>query len=399
MRVSGAEIVASGGMFVFGIVVAMLGAVLPLVSEPLGLGLDSAGHLFLALNGAILVGSLAVGLVVDRFGFRGPLVLGPVVIALALVLVPAAGSFVSLVAAVTLLGLGGSTTNAGPNILVADLYGEPRAKNAALNRVGVFFGLGALFLPFLMGALLGHLGLRSLLLVAAGLAAVVGLGATLPRLPPAKRPHGSSVGETLGLLTHPTVAVLGAVMFFDAGSEMLTCGYLTTFLTRKAGASVQEASWVLAGYWLALMAARVLLGRLLLKVPGEVLLPLTGAGAAAALGLVSLEPTLPVTAALFILTPFFYAGVIPTALGLAGAAEPQRSGAVFGLLFSISVVGAMLVPWVGGQLAAVHGLRVVPLLGAAGFALVVAFSLWARRLRTETPAPTTAEPQTPTEGR
>jgi fucose permease len=64
-------------MFLFGIVVALLGAVLPLVSAPLGLGLDAIGNLFVALNGAILAGSLAVGLVVDRFGYRGVLTGGP----------------------------------------------------------------------------------------------------------------------------------------------------------------------------------------------------------------------------------------------------------------------------------------------------------------------------------
>ena len=155
----GAEAAASGGMFLFGIVVALLGAVLPLVSAPLGLSLDAIGNLFVALNGAILAGSLAFGLVVDRFGYRGALTGGPLLIGTALVLVARAGTPLALAAAVALLGLGGSALNSSTNALVADLHPEPRAKAAALNRLGVFFGLGALLLPFLIGTLLDRLGL------------------------------------------------------------------------------------------------------------------------------------------------------------------------------------------------------------------------------------------------
>ena len=66
-----AEAAAYGGLFLFGIVVALLGAVLPLVSAPLGLGLDDAGNLFVVLNGAILAGSLVFGLMVGPLRLPG----------------------------------------------------------------------------------------------------------------------------------------------------------------------------------------------------------------------------------------------------------------------------------------------------------------------------------------
>jgi MFS family permease len=190
MRVGASEATAFGGMFLFGIVIALLGAVLPLVSEPLGLGLASAGDLFVALNGAILLGSVLVGLVIDRFGYRGPMVVGPLLIAVALVWVSRAGTPLALAGAVALLGLGGSAMNGAPNALVAELYDKPRPKAAALNRLGVFFGFGALVLPFLIGALVAHLGLGPLLLGAAGLSVLMAFLSTLPRLPPARHPDG-----------------------------------------------------------------------------------------------------------------------------------------------------------------------------------------------------------------
>jgi fucose permease len=380
VRVGGSEAVAFGSMFLFGIVVALLGAVLPLVSGPLGLDLEEMGDLFVVLNGAILVGSLVVGVVIDRFGYRGPLTLGPLVIGVALVLVWRSGTPLELAGAIALLGLAGSAMNAAPNSLVADLYADDKVKAAALNRLGIFFGFGALFLPLLIGALLGRLGLGALLLFSAGLCVVVSALATLPRLPPAKQPDGLRPGEALALLRHPLVVVLGTLLFFEAGNEMLVGGYLTTFLTRETGASVARASWVLAAYWVALMTGRLLLGRVLLRIPGAALMPAMGAGAAAAVALVPPAPGFWAKSALFVLSAFCLSGVVPTTLGVAGTALPARTGTLFGLLFALSVVGSMAVPWVGGQAAAAHGLGVIPVLGAGGYVAVMLLALWAHRL-------------------
>ena len=380
MTLRATEAAAFGGMFLFGIVVALLGAVLPLVSAPLGLGLEAVGNLFVALNGAVLAGSLSIGLVIDRFGYRGPLTGGPLLMAAALVLVAGAETPLVLAGALALLGLGGSALNGASNALVADLHTERKAKAAALNRVGVFFGFGALFLPFLIGTLLGQLGLATLLLLASGLCVAVGGLSGLPHLPPPKQPEGLSLAGAVGLLRHPLIAVLGALFFFQSGTEMLLAGYLTTFLTQETGASVRAASGVLASYWAALMAGRMLLGHVLERVPGLRLVPLMAGGAAAALALAVIAPGfLPATVS-FVVTAFAFAGIIPTTLGVAGAALPARTGTVFGLLFSLAVTGAMIVPWVAGQLAAASSVRVVPVLGVAGFAAVLLLALWAGRL-------------------
>jgi FHS family glucose/mannose:H+ symporter-like MFS transporter len=374
------EAAAFGGMFLFGMVVALLGAVLPLVSTPLGLSLAAVGNLFVALNGAILAGSLAFGIVVDRFGYRVALTGGPLVIATALAFVARAGTPAALAGAIALLGLGGSALNGATNALVADLHPEPRVKAAALNRLGVFFGLGALFLPFSIGTLLEHLGLRPLLLGAAGIAVLTGTFAAFPPYPAAKQPEGLSLADARAVLRHPLVAILGTLLFFQAGTEMLLSGYLTTFLTSETGATIRAASLVLAGFWVALITARVLLGRLLLRVSALDVVPLMAACAAAALALATVAPGFPAAAGLLLVAAFALSGITPTILGVAGAALPARTGTVFGLLFSLAVTGAMIVPWAAGHLAAAFGVPVVLVLGAAGFAVVTLLALRARRL-------------------
>ena len=68
---------AYAGMFVFGIVMALFGASLPALAGRLEFQVADIGTLFLAMNGAMLVSSLALGLAMDRFGMKPPLALGP----------------------------------------------------------------------------------------------------------------------------------------------------------------------------------------------------------------------------------------------------------------------------------------------------------------------------------
>jgi fucose permease len=369
------EAAAFGGMFLFGIVMALLGAVLPLVSLPLGLELGDVGNLFLVMNGAMLAGSLAIGPALDRFGFRSALAGGPLLIAAALALVAQAGAPGTLVGAVALLGLGGAAVNSAANTLVSDLHQDPKAKGAALNRLGVMFGFGALFLPFLIGVVVEAFGLASILLAAAALCALVSLFSATPTYPAAKQARGLSLAGALAVLRDPLVPTLGVLLFFQSGNEFLLGGYLTTFLTRESGASVQAASWVLAGYWAAFMVARTLLGRVLIRIPGVRLVPLMAALAAAMLALAAVASGFPAAAVSLLVAAFALAGIFPTVLGLAGAQLPERSGTVFGVLFTLALTGGMTVPWVAGHVAAAAGVRAVPLLGAGGFVAVALLAL------------------------
>ena len=64
-----------------------------------------------------------------------------------------------------------------------------------------------------------------------------------------------------------------------------------------------------------------------------------------------------------------YGPIFPTTLAIAGDRYSQRAGTVFGLLFSIALVGGMTFPWAVGQVSQRVGVRagmIVPGLGALG---------------------------------
>jgi fucose permease len=348
-------------MFLFGIAAALLGATLPLLSERLEIGLGRVGTLFLVMNACILASSFALGALQDRHGMKPPLVAGPLVAGAALLVVAHADSYGQLVLAVALLGLGGSALNSAPNALVADLHEDPARKGAALNFLGLFFGFGALFMPFAIGLLLRAAGLRGILYAAAGLCLVVAVANALPSYPPPKQAGGLSVGEMVRFVRDPFVLLLGAMLAFQSGNEFILGGYATTLLTREVGMGVAAASYALAGYWAALMLTRAWLGRGHSPLSGPRLVVASAVASAAAVGLLLTAASPPLAVAMTVAVGATLAGIFPTVLAVAGARFPAHSGTVFGLLFTMALAGGMTLPWVTGQLAAAWGLR--PALG------------------------------------
>ena len=370
---------AYSGMFVFGIVMALLGAILPAMAERLEFQVTDIGTLFLVMNGAMLAASLVLGLAMDRFGIKPPLAIGAFLVAAALVIVARATALSDLLAAVVLLGIGGGALNGGTNTLVADLHEDPQQKNAALNLLGVFFGFGALLLPFAIGALLARFSLAALLLAAAIPCGLVGLFASTLRFPPPKQGHRLPVADMPRFLRDPLVVVLACLLFFQSGVEFTLGGFIATYLTREMSASVSQASWVLTAFWAAIMGTRIVLSRVASRTsPHQVLLSCAcGALVGALVAAAANSPALAFVG--IVMMGMSLAGVFPAALGIAGARFETHSGTVFGILFTVALAGGMTLPWTAGQVGGIAGLRSVFLLVAFSYAAILALSRAAAR--------------------
>lgn len=361
---------------------ALLGAVLPVVSAELGFGMARAGDLLALMNLAMLVFSLLIGPALDRFGFRLPLIAAPLLAAAGLAQVAYASGYNQLLVAAPLLGAGGAILNTATNALTADLYPEPKQKNAALNRLGVFFGFGALGLPLAIGRLIETTGLRPVLLGAAALVLAPSVAAAALRFPDPKQSRALALRQVLTRERTPLVALFAVLLFFQSGAEFVIGGFLPTFLTKEIGATLPAASYLFAGYWAALIVARVVLSRLLLGIPGELLVPICAAGSLlVTTGIIAAQTLVPAGVAVIALG-FSISGIFPTVLGLAGAAFRDASGTIFGLLFTVALTGGMAAPWLAGRLAEAAGLRWgLSVLTVAFTGIVIISLLIARRLR------------------
>jgi fucose permease len=202
--------------------------------------------------------------------------------------------------------------------------------------------------------------------------------AVLP-FPAAKQSHGWASAQIPELLRSPLVLALAFLLFFESGNEFVLGGYVATFLTRELHVSIAGASYLLAAYWAVLMLARVLLGRAVARFGASRVVVVGALAAAAGALIIAASSTAPVATAGIVLTAAALAGIFPTVLGLAGTAFPDRSGTVFGILFTIGLTGGMTIPWLAGQLADSAGLRTVLALVAANFLAVAIFGVLAQR--------------------
>lgn len=346
---------AWAGMFVFGLAIALLGAVLPLLAGRTGFDLGRAGLLFAALNAAVVGCSLTVGSRIDRRGPKLSMIAGPLCVAAALVVICVARDFGLLLAASTMLGLGGGLLNLSTNTLAAGLNRDEAKKNAELNLLGIFFGLGALTVPLGLGLLLERYGLEVVLLLAAALCTVVGAGAAVLRFPPATPPDGKPVRNPLALLRDPWVAIAASLLFVQAGNEAVLAGFATTHLTRFAG--MPAAAWATVGMWAAVVVARAVLAIVARRVNGQAIVVSSAVGTIlGSLGLLY-ATSFAAGGASLVATGAAMAGIFPTMMGMAGARFGGQVGAVFGVVLAVARTGAMLLPWIAGSLAARHGTR------------------------------------------
>jgi len=134
-------------IFVYGMIAAMLGTILPDLSARFRLTPSQNGAIAFSQALGLMIASLAVGPLLDTEGDKIGLILGLACIVVALILLPRAGNFGGIVLILFLLGVGGGIVVTGANALVSGVSQARRA--TALNLVNLFFGLGGLATPFI----------------------------------------------------------------------------------------------------------------------------------------------------------------------------------------------------------------------------------------------------------
>lgn len=349
---------AHSGMLIFGIVMALLGSILPLLSQRTQFDMAAAGSLFLLMNFCMLASMLSLGPLTDKFGKRPPLVAGTVLVAAALFLLGGADSYRDLLVCVLLLGAGGGALNGGTNVLIADLHAEPQRKAAALNLLGIFFGFGAMLLPFFVGSLVATLTLNKILHLTAVLALAPALLFLTLAFPRPKQQQGFRLSEAARVIGNPLVLLSAFVLFFQSGNEFIVGGYTSLYLTGEMKLPFSHASYLLAGYWASMMVGRIVSSKLLSRVNSYTLVLLSALGSAAGVGLLLVAAGITTAVIAVVLIGLSFASIFPTILGVAGSKCEAYSGTAFGILFAIALTGGMILPWAVGQVADAYGLRV-----------------------------------------
>lgn len=384
MNVTGgaAMVVARRGiavMFFSGMLMALLGAALPVWRYHLNPDYVLIGHYFLLQNLGVLAGGWCGARVVGRRGIGFTLALGCGMACAALLVLAAfcpPASVWGRLGGLLLLGMAAGVTNHGGMHAITPMYEAHRT--ATLNLAGILFGAGCLACAlFLSGAFFFYTApsLLVLLAVAPGLTAVA--FARDQRAPEIALPvrHWR---EALEDIRRPGALLFAALLFFQSGNEGALAGWLALFLTQRLGASPATSLFLLALYWAALLVGRVAAQWALGRVRHGRLL--AGAVVAQIFGCTALYFTDNLFGATVgvLLAGGGFSVILPLVLERIGDRFPRYHPALFNGIFSVAWTGALLAPASLGYLAALVGIGVVmglPVLGSL-MVWVLLTALW-----------------------
>jgi len=340
---------ACAGLFTFGIMTSFLGATLPELSTRLAFDLQRSGTLFSFLYFPQIPMVFLAGPLIDRFGKKPVLVTGFLFSAAALVGMAYAPSYAVLGALLVVLGLGGSSAMSASNTLIPDLY--PENPSSALNLANIFFGVGAIFFPWVVTMLTARVGLRAtfwLIAILVAAVAVVALAETFPR---ASAAGGFVWREARSAILDPAVILLAWVLFFYSAVEISTAGWIRTYLEKEFSISSHTSQIILTVFWVMLMIGRLAASQIVKKVRGPQMVLAASMGAVVGLLLLAIAPNVPLAVVGIVLCGLSYAPVFPNTAGTASTYFSRLFGTVFGILMTLALLSGAVVPPALGYLA------------------------------------------------
>jgi fucose permease len=371
---------ACAGMFCFGIVLALLGTLFGLPEMRQRLALDDVrqGTLLALLYAGLLISTPLVGPVIDALGHKIVLAVSSLMVTATFVGFMVAHSFPAAAAASLMLGLGGGGLNTSTNALTSDLYVDERGPR--LNLLGMFFGVGALFIPLLTATISSRFTAAQIIAFAVVLAGACFLLYLALPFPAPREGHGFSLREALRVARYPGVLLFAAVLFFESGNEAVIGGWTSTYIG-SLGATPQAATWILSGYWAGLMLGRLAAIPVLRHVGKFQLIFSCAVSAFLGYALLATTGSLALIAAGVLIVGLAYSAIYPTALAMVGDRYARFAGSVFSLLFTLALCGGIVFPWSVGRVSHATGIRAAMLVPVAGSAFLCALLLVLRTHR------------------
>ncbi|MGE5682645.1 MAG: MFS transporter [Bacillota bacterium] len=353
-------IAACLGMLLFGVVLISLGSILPALTEKFAMDQLTAGSLVSILPIGILSGSVIFGPIVDRYGYKSLLIICALFVFLGLEGIAFASQFYMLQISIFLIGFGGGVINGGTNALVADISSE--GKGANLSLLGVFFGIGALGMPALLGILSQSYGYSTII-------SAVGIFVLLPviyfmtiKFPVSKQPQGLPIRKSFGLFKDSTLILMGLILFFESGVEGIVNNWSTTHLQQEVKVTPENALFALSYLMLGLTITRLVLGFLLKKIQSYKVLYMCIVTAIAGSLCLMFASSLMVAILGLVLLGIGFAAGFPVVLGYVGDIYANLSGTAFSIVIVIALTGNTILNYLVGAVSQSYGIKQFPVI-------------------------------------
>jgi len=323
-------------IFVYGMTAAMLGTILPDLSDRFRLTPSQNGAIAFAQALGLMIASLAVGPLLDSEGDKIGLILGLSCIAVALLLLPRARGFGGIVMLLFLLGVGGGIVVTGANALVSGVSALHRA--TALNLVNLFFGLGGLATPFIAANLFKRNWVRLCYTIV--VLTLVALAVHI--FTPMPTPVGGSgfvLSQIAPILGRPLLLMLGLFLFLYVSCEVGVWNWLPRHLIARGVPEARALNMLSLGFALGLLVGRLGVSLILIRVTAiEVTLASSVAIAISTFFMLRTDKPA-VAAALVFIAGLSMAPVFPTALAITGTVFPRTTGMAIGFVVTCGWAG------------------------------------------------------------
>jgi MFS transporter, FSR family, fosmidomycin resistance protein len=303
---------------------------------------------------------IPAGLIAERVGERGVLVLGTLVTAAGFIVAGAAGGFAALLAVLLAAGLGSGVQHPLASSIVSQAY-ETGARRTALGTYNFSGDLGKVAVPATVALLATAIGWRSAaaLYGAFGLAAAVVIWILLRRLDVGARPTPreravQASGRGWGIRDARSFQALTVIGMIDNGTRSPFLTFLPFVLLAKG------ATMAGVGGAMALLFAGGAAGKLVCGLMAE------RVGIIRAVVVTELATTLGILAVLASPLELAYVALVPLGIALNGTSSvlygtvaelvtPERRARAYGVYYTASIATSAVAPTLYGVLSDVVG--------------------------------------------
>ncbi|KPJ66913.1 MAG: hypothetical protein AMJ43_06600 [Coxiella sp. DG_40] len=354
------KIVALLCVFGLGMCFSLLGSISVKLMPRLKIDTGKFGTLISSFMFTCVVASVIVGILIDSWGHKPFAIIGFLLSALCIYMIARATTYASVLTACFLLGIGAMCLNDVGNTLIPVVLFDGKNASAALNLGNTFFCLGLFLTPLLVS----YFFRKTSYLNAIAVLVVIMLVPLIFAIPARNYPDvqvGFKASTALELLVHPAVIVSALALFcyisLEASFSNWIAPYSKEIISKDFPALSGDVADATSQRMLSVFAIAMMVGRLLasqvqlITAQGALIIQVMALVAAVVIFAMTKSGAI-WTSMLIACAGLAFAPCFPTTVGVTFAKfSPEVYGSIFGIIFAVGLLGAVIVPKAIGNLA------------------------------------------------
>ena len=354
------KIVALSCVFGLGMCFSLLGSISVKLMPRLKIDTGRFGTLISSFMITCLVASVVVGILIDSWGHKPFAIIGFLLSALCIYMIARATTYSSVLTACFLLGIGAMCLNDVGNTLIPVVLFDGKNVSAALNLGNTFFCLGLFLTPLLVSYFFRKTSYLNTITVLVVIMLVPLIFAIAARNYPNVQ-VGFKASTALALLVHPAVIVSALALFcyisLEASFSNWIAPYSKEIISKDFPVLASDVVDATSQRMLSVFAIAMMVGRLLasqvqlITAQGALIIQVMALVAAVVIFAMTKSGAI-WTSMLIACAGLAFAPCFPTTVGVTFAKfRPEVYGSIFGIIFAVGLLGAVIVPKAIGNLA------------------------------------------------